>query len=77
VGLGARAGVPDLALVHRGQSLFIELKIADGVLSEAQRRMIAGERARIALSTKSRIAYFGSCSEGEFGVVVAICQTGP
>jgi hypothetical protein len=37
VGLGVRAVVPDLALVHRGRSLFIELKTADGVLSEAQR----------------------------------------
>jgi hypothetical protein len=39
VGLGVRAGVPDLAIVWRGRALFIELKAAHGVLSPHQRQM--------------------------------------
>lgn len=33
---GCIAGVPDIVLIHRGLSHFIELKAADGVLSPAQ-----------------------------------------
>src|SRR5262245_24212042 len=39
VGLGLRAGVPDLEIIHRGTPLFIELKTARGLLSEVQRQM--------------------------------------
>jgi hypothetical protein len=38
-GLGLRAGVPDLCVVHRGRALFIELKAKRGVVSAAQREM--------------------------------------
>jgi hypothetical protein len=38
-GLGLRAGVPDLAIVHRGRALFVELKSGRGVMSPAQRSM--------------------------------------
>jgi hypothetical protein len=38
-GEAVRAGVPDLAIVHRGRALFIELKAARGVLSPHQRQM--------------------------------------
>jgi len=40
VSLGVRAGVPDLAIVHRGQPLFIELKAKGGTLSASQQQMI-------------------------------------
>jgi hypothetical protein len=39
VGQGVRAGLPDLCVVYRGSTIFIELKTARGVLSEAQRQM--------------------------------------
>jgi hypothetical protein len=39
VGQGVRAGLPDLCVVYRGTTIFIELKTARGVLSEAQRQM--------------------------------------
>jgi hypothetical protein len=39
-GLGVVAGVPDLAIVHRGKALFIELKAKHGTVSAAQREMI-------------------------------------
>jgi hypothetical protein len=39
VGQGVRAGLPDLCVVYRGATIFIELKTARGVLSEAQRQM--------------------------------------
>jgi len=39
VGLGVRAGVPDLALLHAGRPLFIELKTPRGVVSSEQRQM--------------------------------------
>jgi len=38
-GLGLRAGVPDLCVVHRGRAVFIELKAKRGVVSAAQREM--------------------------------------
>ena len=40
VGLGVRAGVPDLAIVHHGRALFIELKTRTGRLSAAQKQMM-------------------------------------
>jgi hypothetical protein len=40
VGLGVRAGIPDLAIVWRGHALFVELKAARGTLSAVQRQMI-------------------------------------
>lgn len=39
VGLGVRAGIPDLCVIWRGQAYFVELKAARGVLSEHQRQM--------------------------------------
>lgn len=39
VGLGLRAGIPDLCVIWRGQAYFVELKAAKGVLSEHQRQM--------------------------------------
>ena len=39
-GLGLRAGVPDLEVIHRGRALFIELKAKRGVMSAAQRDML-------------------------------------
>jgi len=39
-GLGLRAGVPDLEVIHRGRALFIELKAKRGVMSQAQRDML-------------------------------------
>ena len=36
-GLGVRAGVPDLAVIHRGRALFLEVKAPGGRLSPAQR----------------------------------------
>jgi VRR-NUC domain len=38
-GEGVMAGVPDLAIVHRGRALFVELKSGRGVMSPAQREM--------------------------------------
>lgn len=38
-GLGVVPGVPDLAIVWRGQAIYIELKAGRGVLSDAQREM--------------------------------------
>lgn len=38
-GEGVRAGVPDLCVIHKGRAIFIELKTAKGVMSEAQRAM--------------------------------------
>lgn len=40
VGLGLRAGMPDLLVVHQGRALFIELKAPGGVLSSVQRQVI-------------------------------------
>lgn len=40
VGLGVRAGIPDLAIVWRGRALFVELKAPRGQLSAHQRQMI-------------------------------------
>jgi hypothetical protein len=46
VGLGVRAGIPDLAIVWRGHAIFVELKAAGrtgrtgGSLSAVQRQMI-------------------------------------
>jgi VRR-NUC domain-containing protein len=40
VGLGVRAGIPDLAIVWKGRALFIELKAPKGGLSAHQRQMI-------------------------------------
>ena len=39
VGLGLRAGMPDLGFVWRGRALFIELKTRDGTASAAQLQM--------------------------------------
>jgi hypothetical protein len=39
-GEGVVAGVPDIAIVHRGRALFVELKSRRGVISAAQRNMI-------------------------------------
>jgi hypothetical protein len=39
VGEGIVAGVPDIAIVHRGRALFVELKSGRGVMSPAQRSM--------------------------------------
>ena len=39
-GEGVRAGIPDLAVVHRGHAIFIELKAGRGTLSAAQRTMV-------------------------------------
>ena len=36
-GMGLRAGVPDILIVHDGQAKWLELKSPRGVLSEAQR----------------------------------------
>jgi len=38
-GMGVVPGVPDLAIVHRGRALFIELKSRRGVVSADQREM--------------------------------------
>jgi|SRR5215467_526000 len=38
---GCVAGVPDVFLLFRGQSHFIEIKTEDGVLSDPQREVIA------------------------------------
>lgn len=40
-GLGVRAGLPDLAIVHDGSLFWLELKSADGRLSAAQLAMHA------------------------------------
>jgi hypothetical protein len=40
VGLGVRAGVPDLCIVYAGSPIFIELKTARGALSAVQRQVI-------------------------------------
>ena len=40
-GEGVRAGIADLCVIHQGRPLFIELKAARGVLSAAQRTMMA------------------------------------
>jgi hypothetical protein len=36
-GLGLKAGVPDILIVHRGRCLFLELKAPKGVVSEEQK----------------------------------------
>ena len=41
IGTGLRAGMPDLAVVHCGRSIFIELKTPRGALSPSQRQMHA------------------------------------
>ena len=41
VGQGVRAGVPDLCIIHRGKSHYIELKIDGGYLSAVQRQVHA------------------------------------
>lgn len=38
VPLGAKAGIPDLLVHHRGASLYLELKARDGYLSQVQRQ---------------------------------------
>jgi hypothetical protein len=38
-GMGVIAGIPDIAIVYRGRSFFIELKAKHGVTSPAQRAM--------------------------------------
>jgi hypothetical protein len=54
-GLGVKAGVPDICIVHAGQVYFLELKSARGRLSDAQRAMLhsltrSGARVGIAYS---------------------------
>lgn len=39
--MGVRAGVPDICIIHRGRSIFIELKTADGKVSKTQTEMMA------------------------------------
>ena len=41
VGLGTKAGWPDLLIVHQGRALFIELKAPGGALSAVQKQAIA------------------------------------
>jgi hypothetical protein len=36
-GMGMKAGVPDILIVHDGRAYFCELKSAKGVLSDAQK----------------------------------------
>ena len=36
---GTRSGIPDICVIHKGKSTFIELKSARGVLSPAQKHM--------------------------------------
>lgn len=38
-GMGVVAGIPDIAIVFRGRSFFIELKAKRGVMSAAQKEM--------------------------------------
>ena len=38
-GLGVKAGIPDLLIVHRGRLIAVELKVPNGRLSPAQRDM--------------------------------------
>lgn len=38
--LGVKAGTPDIAIVHRGRALFIELKAPKGRVSPAQKKTI-------------------------------------
>lgn len=45
VGLGVRAGVPDLCIIFAGRPIFIELKTPHGHLSAAQRQTI--DRLRV------------------------------
>lgn len=45
VGLGVRAGVPDLVIVIGGRALFLELKREGGRVSPAQAQMHAAIRA--------------------------------
>jgi VRR-NUC domain-containing protein len=39
-GEGVAAGIPDIAIVHRGRALFVELKSRRGVMSPEQRSML-------------------------------------
>ena len=38
-GTGVKAGIPDIAIVYRGKSFFVELKAGRGIQSAAQREM--------------------------------------
>lgn len=40
IGLGARAGLPDVVVLHEGRLFCIELKSADGRLTDIQRETI-------------------------------------
>ena len=40
-GMGLKAGVPDVLIVHEGRAHWVELKAPRGVLSEAQRSTLA------------------------------------
>ena len=39
--LGAKAGVPDILIIHKGRARWVELKAPKGRISEAQRDTIA------------------------------------
>jgi hypothetical protein len=40
-GEAVRAGIPDLCVIHMGRATFVELKSAKGIVSAAQRAMMA------------------------------------
>lgn len=61
VGRGLIAGIPDVFVLHRGQSYFIELKTAIGELSPAQQSvvaalLIAGGRVGVARDAREVVA---------------------
>lgn len=58
-GRGCIAGVPDIFILYRGTAHFLELKAADGVLSDAQR------------AVGTSILY----ASGHFGVVASLEET--
>lgn len=41
VGRGIIAGIPDILMLHRGEAFLIEIKTIEGVLSDAQRSVLA------------------------------------
>jgi hypothetical protein len=64
-GQGVRAGVPDLAFVHAGKALFLELKAQDGYLTPIQRAVHdelrkAGARVEVARSLNQAFAHLQS-----------------